>query len=209
MKNIISLFLLFIATIAFAQNDEAYVDSMVTQKMAALEMQQNQERFLRKDYCDGNIQMFTMPDGRLCTSTSTYYSVYIFWMENDKVMKMQKFDNCGSYMPLSFQMNKDISKILKEKEALKTQEIKPYKGEKVDDNAFGNMSAQSCHKEYKFALGNDKFEKSFNEFDLTNDSKYKNINAKHNNSIELVALDEEISELIKNLEANGKFFREN
>ena len=209
MKKILLLSTLIITAIGFTQNDEAYVDSMVAQKMAALEMQDNNERFFRKDYCDGNIQMFTMPDGKLCTSTSTYYSVYIFWMESEKTMKLQKFDNCGSFKPLTLEISKDVSKILKNKEALRTEEVKPYKGEKVDDNAFGNMSVQSCHKEYKFVFGNDTFEKSFREFDLTNDSKYKNINAKHNNSLDLIALDKEISELIQNLETNGRFFREN
>lgn len=209
MKKILLLFTLIITAIGFTQNDEAYVDSMVTQKMAALEMQDNNERFFRKDYCDGNIQMFTMPDGKLCTSTSTYYSVYIFWMESEKTMKLQKYDNCGSFKPLTLEISKDFSKILKNKEALRTEEVKPYKGEKVDDNAFGNMSVQSCHKEYKFVFGNDTFEKSFREFDLTNDSKYKNVNAKHNNSLDLMALDKEISELIQNLETNGRFFREN
>ena len=209
MKKILLLFTLIITAIGFTQNDEAYVDSMVAQKMAALEMQDNNERFFRKDYCDGNIQMFTMPDGKLCTSTSTYYSVYIFWMESEKTMKLQKFDNCGSFKPLTLEISKDVSKILKNKEALRTEEVKPYKGEKVDDNAFGNMSVQSCHKEYKFVFGNDTFEKSFREFDLTNDSKYKNVNAKHNNSLDLIALDKEISELIQNLETNGRFFREN
>jgi hypothetical protein len=208
MKNIFFLFILMIASIGFAQNDEAFVDNLVSQKMAELELQANPERFYRKDYCEGNIQMFTLPDGKLCTSTSTYYSVYVFWKEDDKIMKLQKFDNCGSFKPISVGISKEMSKILKNKEALKTEEVKPYEGEKVDNNAFGNMSVSSCHKEYKFVFGRDAFEKSFKEFDLSNDSKYKNVNAEHNNSLELVSLDKEISELVKNFEESGKFFRE-
>ncbi len=208
MKNIFFLFILMIASTGFAQNDEAFVDNLVSQKMAELELQANPERFYRKDYCEGNIQMFTLPDGKLCTSTSTYYSVYVFWKEDDKIMKLQKFDNCGSFKPISVGISKEMSKILKNKEALKNQEVKPYEGEKVDNNAFGNMSVSSCHKEYKFVFGRDAFEKSFKEFDLSNDSKYKNVNAEHNNSLELVSLDKEISELVKNFEESGKFFRE-
>ncbi|OAD92581.1 hypothetical protein A7A78_01350 [Aequorivita soesokkakensis] len=208
MKNIFFLFILMIASIGFAQNDEAFVDNLVSQKMAELELQANPERFYRKDYCEGNIQMFTLPDGKLCTSTSTYYSVYVFWKEDDKIMKLQKFDNCGSFKPISVGISKEMSKILKNKEALKTEEVKPYEGEKVDNNAFGNMFVSSCHKEYKFVFGRDAFEKSFKEFDLSNDSKYKNVNAEHNNSLELVSLDKEISELVKNFEESGKFFRE-
>jgi hypothetical protein len=207
MKNIIFTFFLIFASFSYSQNDEAFVDSLVAQKMAELEMQGNPEYFFRKDYCDGNVQMFTMPDGKLCTSTSTYYSVYLFWRVDEKIMSFQKFDNCGSFKPVSIGIGKTMSKIAKNKNTLKTEEVKPYQGEKVDDNAFGNMTVKSCHKEYKFVFGREIIEKNFKEFDLTNDSKYKNVNADHNNSLELIALDKEISELVKHFEETGKFYR--
>lgn len=208
MKKTLLLFTFFMIAVGFAQNDEAYVDSMVAQKMAELELQQNPEYFFRKDYCDGNIQMFNLPDGRLCSSKSTYYSVYVFWKEDKDIIKLQKFDNCGSFMPITLSRKKTFEKIFKEIEALRQGEVKPYKGEKVDTQAFGNMSVQSCHKEYRFVFDGKPFEKKFREFDLTNDSKYKNVNAEHNNSLELIKLDAVISEMVKNLDENGKFFRE-
>ncbi len=45
-----------------------------------------------------------------------------------------------------------MKKALKEKQDLRTEDVKPYKGKKIDDNAFGNMSVQSCQKEYKFVF---------------------------------------------------------
>ncbi|MCB0464398.1 MAG: hypothetical protein KDC78_01810 [Aequorivita sp.] len=209
MKNLLLFFALIIISSVFAQNDEAFVDSLVAQKMAELEMQENPEYFYRKDYCDGNIQIFVMPDGSHCASKSTYYAVYVFWKDGEDRMKVQKFDNCGSFMPIPIGISKNIKKALKEKQELKTEDVKPYKGEKVDNNAFGNMSVQSCHKTYKFVFEGSAFEKSFKEFDLTNDSKYKNVNAEYNNSLALIKLDEDISEMIKHFEENGKFFREN
>ena len=207
MKKIVFFFTIAITTIGFAQNDETFVDSMVAQKMAELELQENPEYFFRKDYCSGNIQMFTLPDGKLCTSKSTYYSVYVFWKESENY-KLQKFDNCGSFIPLTFVYDKALEKILKEKQALENGEVKPYEGEKVDNNTFGNMSVKSCHKEYKFVFTGKHFKKSFREFDLTNDSKYKNIHADHNNSLELIKLDGIITEMVANFENNGRFFRE-
>ncbi|SRX75092.1 hypothetical protein [Aequorivita antarctica] len=208
MKKIFFFLALITTSIGFAQNDEAFVNSLVAQKMAELEMQENPEYFLRKDYCDGNIQMFVMPDGKNCSSKSTYYAVYVFWKEGEDIMKIQKFDNCGSFMSFSISISKNIKKALKEKQALKTENVKPYKGEKVDNSAFENMSVQSCHKEYKFIFDGKVFEKSFKEFDLTNNSKYKNVNSDHNKSLMLIKLDEEISEMIKNFDESGKFFRE-
>lgn len=209
MKNIFFIFALFLSSICIAQNDEAFVDSMVAQKMAELEMQENPEYFFRKDYCDGNVQMFTLPNGKLCTSKSTYYSIYIFWKGDKDNMKLQKFDNCGSFIPLTVSLNKTMLKIFKDKQALKTGEVKPYEGTQVDESAFGNMNVQSCKKEYKFVFGREVVEKSFKEFDLTNDSKYKNVNARHNQSLELITLDNELSNLLKNFEEKGKFNREN
>ncbi|MDC8000555.1 hypothetical protein POV26_05875 [Aequorivita todarodis] len=209
MKKTLLFFAFIITSVISAQNDEAFVDALVAQKMAVLEMQQNPEYFLRKDYCDGNIQIFILPDGSTCASKSTYYSVYVFWKEGEDVMKVQKFDNCGSFMSFPVAITKNIRKALKDKQALKTEEVKPYKAEKIDNDAYGNMPVQSCHKEYKFVFGGDVFEKKFKEFDLTNDSKYKNVNASHNKSLVLIKLDEEISEMIKHFEESGKFFREN
>ena len=208
MKKMLFFFALITTSIGFTQNDEAFVDALVAQKMAELEMQQHPEYFLRKDYCDGNIQMFIMPDGKHCASKSTYYTVYVFWKEGEDMMKVQKFDNCGSFIPIPLGISKNIKKALKEKQDLKAEDVKPYKSEKVDNNAFENMSVQSCQKEYKFVFDGTVFEKSFKEFDLTNDSKYKNVNADHNKSLLLIKLDNDISEMIKNFEENGRFFRE-
>lgn len=209
MKKIVALFIIMCAGMSFAQNDEAYVDSMVTQKMAALEMQGNPEYFFRKSYCEGNIQMMILPNGKMCTSKSTYYTTYVFWKVEENAITIQKFDNCGSFNPITISLNKVMIKALKDKKALKTEEVKPFEGEKADKNTFGNMSVKSCHTEYKFIFGNDIFEKSFKEFDLTNNSKYKNIHAKYNQSLQIIKLDHEISKFLRNLEEVGRFIREN
>lgn len=201
----IILFILY-SSFGFAQNDEAFVDSLVSQKMAELEMQSNPEYFFRKDYCDGSIKMFTLPGGKLCTSKSTYYSVYVFWKE-DEQLQLQKFDNCGSYVPLKIQDSKLLKNVISMKDALKSEEIKSYKPEN-ETSLFANMSVKSCHKEYNFNLLGSSFEKEITEFDVSNDPEYKNKNAKYNNSLSLMKLDDEISKLVKNLEDKGKFYRE-
>jgi len=209
MKLIVHLFFLMFTVMSFAQNDEAFVDTMVAQKMAELEMQGNLEYFVRKSYCEGNIQMFILPNGKMCTSKSTYFTTFIFWKDAMENMMIQKFDNCGRFTSITIPINKAILKSLKDRQALKIGEVKPYKGAEVDGNPFGNMSVESCHKEYKFAFGNETFDKSFKEFDLSNDSKYKNLNAKHNQSLQLIILDKKLSNVLHEVEEAGKFIREN
>lgn len=207
MKPLTVFLFLMLAQLGWAQNDEEAVDFAVNQKLAELEMQGNPLYFTLKEYCIGNVQMFTMPDGSLCSSKSTYYSVSVFWKEDEK-FKLQKFDNCGSFRPVSLELNKKILQVLKNSHALQEGEVKPYEGTREEKNAFGNMSVQSCHKKYRFVLNGKNIEKSFTEYDLSNDSKFPNVNAAYNNALPLVELDKEISELLKNLETKGRFFRE-
>lgn len=204
-----TFFILLLSSILSAQNDEAFVDALVAQKMAELELQQNNEYFSRKNYCLGNIQMFTLPNGERCISKSTYYSVYVFWKIDEDKMSLQKFDNCGSFKPFTIEIDKPIKKALKDKQALVTEQVEPYKGEEVEANPYGNMNVQSCHKHYKFVFDGMPSEKNFSEYDLSNDSKFNNVNAGHNNALQLIKLDNALSALIQNYEQKGKFFREN
>ncbi len=207
MKKILLFLFLLNCFYGLAQNDETFVDSQVAQIMAQLEMQENPEYFSRKDYCIENVQMFVMPDGSRCSSASTYYSVYVFWKEDDK-LKIQKFDNCGSFVPLLLNNEKLMKKVSKMKTALKTEEVKPYANETQVTHPTANMSPQSCRKEYIFKLQGETFEKSFSELDLSEGSENKNLNAKHNNSLLLIDLDKEISSIISEFEMKGKFYRE-
>lgn len=209
MKKTLFIFTLVISNIIFAQNDEAFVNSMVAQKMAELEMKENPEYFFRKSYCDGNSQMIILPTGKICTSQSTYYTTYVFWKDENEKMTVQKFDNCGSFKPVILGFNKVIAKSLKEKQALKKEEVKLNNEDKIDENSIGNKSIKSCHTEYKFVFGKNIFEKTFKESDLTKDSKHKNENLKHNQSLQLISLDTEITDLLQNLEEAGGFLREN
>lgn len=200
MKNMLFFFILILTTIGFAQNDETFVKALVAQKIAELEMQECPEYFFRKEYCEGNIQSFIMPGGEYCTSTSTYYSVYVFWKEGEDKLNVQKFDNCGSFKPYTIVISKNIAKALKDKKGLKAEKIKPYMPDEKEVNAADTL-AQSCFKEYKFFLEGLVFEKTFKEEDFTKNSD--------NKSLALFKLDEDISEMINYFEMNGKLFREN
>lgn len=184
----------------FSQNNKAFVDTQVAQKMAALEMQQNPEYFYRMVYCEGKIQSFTMPGGISCTSNSTYYAVYVFWKEDKDKFKMQKFDNCGSFIPFQVNFNKNINRILEEKLELKQEKfLKNINSEP--------LSVQPCYTDYKFVFGGQSFEKNYENSKLLSDGNKKNL--KHNNALLIVKLEAEISQLIRSLDEKGKFFREN
>ncbi|WP_310993021.1 hypothetical protein [Aequorivita marina] len=209
MKKLLLVLILITSQILVAQNDEAYVTDLVAQKIAGLKLQGNAMFFSRKDYCEGNVQMFTMPDGSFCTSKATYYSVYVFWQEEGDVIKVQKFDNCGSFKPITINGQKILKFLKSNSDELYSQEVKPYKNEKSEQDEFANMAVKSCTKEYYFSLNGKSFEKSFTELDLNTSSKYKNENAGYNKGLELTSLDKDITKFIDNFENRGRFIREN
>lgn len=207
MKKFLLLILLSTGTIAFSQNDEAFVDSQVSQFIAQLG-EQSQPVFSRKNYCEGKIEMFKMPDGKMCSSKSTYYSVFVFWNENEK-NNVKKFDNCGAFETVALEDDDLIQRVSKIKKELQKEEVKSYKAENQDKTPFGNMNVEDCRKEYSFNFGSENFKKSFKEFDLGNDSNSPNVNAHSNNSLSLVVLDKELATVISGLEGEGKFRRIN
>lgn len=206
MKKIIVVIIVMVSGFLSAQNDKAFVEAQVAQKMAELEMQQNPLYFYKMDYCDGNVQTFTLPDGISCTSTTTYYEVYVFWKEAEDVMKFQKFDNCGSFIPFNIIFSRPMNKILEDGKTLKKEVVKPYNKEVVDSANSEIITNEQCHTDYKFVFGGSVFQKSFKQLDLDNDSENKNF--KYNSALHLIKLDAEISKLLRAFEADGKFFRE-
>jgi len=199
MKKVVLIFAFIVSNIIFAQNDKNFVDALVTQKMAELEMQANPLYFYKMDYCEGAIQSFILPEGERCTSSSTYYAVYVFWKDGE-IMKFQKFDNCGSFMPFPISFDRNMKKILTDKQTLKSEKLKPYNKTRVND------LEQNCFIDYKFVISGEKFEKSFKESDLDRNAKDKT--SKYNNALHLIKIDSEISEQLKVFEKNGKFIRE-
>jgi len=79
---------------SFAQNDEAYVNSLISEFTQSLKNRNIDTFFITERYCLGKTRIFTLENGRMCTSQGTYYEVYVFWQEEGKSF-IKKIDNCG------------------------------------------------------------------------------------------------------------------
>jgi hypothetical protein len=119
---------------------------------------------------------------------------------------MKKLDNCGSYK--SIQINDDIVfDVFSENiDLLKEEEVKGYAVENPENVPVQRSDVYPCFREFLFNSGDDVFEKEYNLFDLTNESKYENLHYEYNKSLVVVDLDQIIEELIKDQES--KFERE-
>ncbi|GAA4149872.1 hypothetical protein GCM10022217_02310 [Chryseobacterium ginsenosidimutans] len=122
------------------------------------------------------------------------YPIYLIWSENNKEY-IQMFDNCGSFFPLELD-NSDITNFVNENfEIIKSEKIKFYQTNK----STVSMIDHSTFKQ--FLISKSDFE-TYNDFDIYNLSSKSgslNINAKYNNNLKIVSLNNLIEKKIKNL----------
>lgn len=194
MKTILLLFSLLIATSVFSQNDEAYVTELTKEFTTKLQERGITQFFSTKHYCSGTIEMF-MIDGKMCTSKETYYQVFIFWQEDGRSL-MKKIDNCGLFYSVPLSNDELFSFVAKNQSSLKQEEVKKYKSEVFTGEPELRTSVQPCFRSFSFTMGEESFGKSFNLFDISNDSEGKNLNYDYNQSLALVQLNGKMEALI-------------
>lgn len=194
------------AAVAYGQNDRAYVDAQLTEIASELRALQITEYLIRKDYCEGNIRIFKMPNGSMCASASTYYSAYVIW-KNENSTWVKKVDNCGAFDKIPVEELSLFEKVANLKHQLQKDDVKPYESEAPDPAPFGNMEVKDCWKEFTFHLNDLAFTKKYKEYDLEEGTRFPNVNAHYNNNLPLVQLDEDITRLVSDMESKGKFRR--
>jgi len=205
MKNLVWILFIFIASIGIAQNDKAAVDKMVSEFTKSLENRDIDEYFSLNKYCLGTTEMFKLKDGSMCVSKGTYYEVYIFWKEDGKAM-IKKIDNCGMYFSLPLFNSEAIEFVDNNRNKLKEGVVKKYEVENPENIPVKSSKVHSCFREFQFNNENNSFGQTYNLYDLTNESKFKNINFESNNKLKIVTLEKMLESLI--LEMEPKFRRQ-
>ena len=205
MKKLILIIFVFVSTITFAQNDKAYVEFLVSDFTSELKTNAVNDYFYMYKYCEGHIEMFTVKDGRMCTSKGTYYEVYVFWNEGDTGM-LKKIDNCGVFESVSLDDASFIDFAKSNSKQLKKGEVKKYEVENPENVPTQRTEIHSCKRKFQFNMDNSSFGQAYNLYDLTNDSKYKNLNYTYNNDLKIVDLEKRATELISKVAA--KFRRQ-
>jgi hypothetical protein len=193
-------------TVLTAQQDEAYVNDLVSEFTKKLSERDIDTWFSNKRYCNGAIEMFTLEDGSMCTSKGTYFEVFLFWMDEGKPM-IKKFDNCGRYYSLELQDASLMEYFGSNAEALKNGMVKTYRAKSISGVPKLNTETYPCARAFQFKTAIDWYGQSYNLFDLSNDSDSSNVNAEYNNALEIVALDKLLDGTIEAMEP--KFRRQN
>ena len=206
MKKLIIAVVLLISIASFSQNDEAYVDGLVSEFTEKLEQRNIKEYFYTKRHCLGNIQMFQMPQGRMCSSKGTYFETYVVWKEDNGKTMLKKFDNCGIFTSVEI-ISDDIILFVQENDKLLKRAVKKYEVANPENAPTLSTKIHPCSREFKFTSGTVSYGQAYKEFYLTNESKYPNINFDYNKSLKVVELDAMMSEIIGTFDKQGKFIR--
>ncbi len=208
MKYTSFYFLFFfgiVSAISVAQNDKAYVEELVSEFTKSLESRAIDDYFYRYKYCNGTIEMFTLEEGKMCVSKGTYYEVYVFWKERNQPM-IKKIDNCGLYFSLPLWNSKILEFVELMRQPLGKRVVKKYEVENPENVPVQSSKVHPCFRSFQFKNENNSFGQTYNLYDLTNESKYENLNFEYNNDLEIIALEKVIESTLSEMES--KFRRQ-
>ncbi|MEZ4779480.1 MAG: hypothetical protein R2786_08895 [Flavobacteriaceae bacterium] len=198
MKRLLLLGCLLTMTLSFSQNDEAYVDQLTREFTNKLQEREIPSYMATKHYCSGRIEMFLI-DGKMCTTRDTYYEVYIFWEEADGTPFVKKIDNCGLYQSIELPNNEVLYLAFENLSTIENEEVKPYKSETYTGKPELRKEVQPCFRSLSFKSSEDVVTKSFNLFDISNDSDGKNLNYDYNHALSLVIVSNFADETLQKL----------
>jgi len=202
-KVLLALFFGMVSTITIAQNDKSYVESLSSEFTKSLESRDITNYFYMNRYCVGRTEMFKLKDGRMCVSKGTYYEVFIFWIEGGQAM-IKKIDNCGLYFSMPLANTSVMDYVNNNTRQLAEGLVKTYAVKNPENVPVQSSKVYPCHRLFDFNIENKVFGQKYNLYDLTNESKYENLNFDHNNNLEIVALEKKIEAIISDNESKFK-----
>jgi hypothetical protein len=201
MKNILLVSLFLFSFSAFSQNDEARVDSLVTDFKKNLVERDISTFLVTKRYCMGEINIFKLGDEKICTSKSTYYAVYVFWQEEGKSM-VKKIDNCGFYISLEAPDNMVLDFMEQHGQDIQQHPIKPYEIASKESGPIKSTETYPCSRVLTYVSPSLNIDQQFALFDLTNDALEDNINYAYNNGLKALELEEVLARAISQVDDN-------
>ncbi len=202
-KLLLFLFFGIISAMSIAQNDKSYVEDLVSEFTESLKNRDITNYFYMNKYCIGKTKMFQLKDGKMCISKGTYYEVFIFWMEGDQAM-IKKIDNCGMFFSLALANNSVLDYVNNNSKKLEKGLVKAYAVKNPENVPVKRSKVYPCNRLFQFNWDNNSYGQKYNLYDLTNESKYENLNFESNNKLEVVVLEKSLEAIISENEFKFK-----
>jgi len=188
MKKLVFLLVLAVSATCFGQNDEAYVDGLVTEFTMKLAERNITNYFVAKRYCSGKIEMFQIgKEKKLCTSRGTYYMVYVVWTEDDK-FHLKKMDNCGLFYTTELSDGELYNFYAANKEPLRNEIVRNYKSASYTGTPELRKNPQPCFRNFVFSENGQTTKQTYNLYELK-EANGDNLNYEYNSQLKIVQLD--------------------
>ncbi|UAB80783.1 hypothetical protein INR76_11780 [Marixanthomonas sp. SCSIO 43207] len=196
MKSILVCIVLVFSSFCSAQyNNELVPLSIVTEMTKTLKKQNIDTYFYVNKTCLGETRIIKMNDGTNCFTSGNFSEYYLFWQKNDTTY-ISKADNCGPFIKLKLDDTTMFNFFLKHKDAIQNNSVKKYEVANPENAPTQRTKVHPCSQEFSFTTAMGTFTQKFDEFDLTNDSKQKNLNYEYNQQLKLIELEAMIDQII-------------
>jgi len=206
MKKYILLLLVCFSVSMVAQRDEIFVKETTEEFTKQLLDRGITKFFTTKRYCLGKTEVFKLPNDSICFSRGTYVESYILWEEHERFL-MKKIDNCGLFQTVLLDDNEVYIYFAENTEALKVNQVKPYKIKKQANAPLLRTAIHSCRRAFTFYDGESVMAMAFNTWDLESNVYSENLNYEYNDALEVVELDYLMDDAIESMESNVKYKR--
>lgn len=206
MKFTLLVFCILISANAYSQRDEAQIDSILSDYVIKLKARGAKNVFSMKRYCDGNVQMFTMPNKKLCSSNGTYIEAFLFFSESEQ-SKVVKIDNCGLFNEQIMEQSQAMDYYVANKSQVNSSVIKPFETASANETPRARTTVYRCHRGFSFynELGQNTI--TYSMYQLSNEGDQPNVNFNHNRQQPLVLLENQLKGELLVVERKGGFVR--
>ena len=206
MKSILLVFCVLFSVHSFSQRDEAQIDSILVDYAVKLKARGATDVFSMKRYCDGNVQMFIMPNGKTCSSNGTYIEAFLFFNESEQT-KVVKVDNCGLFNEQIMEESQAMAYYVSNKSQVNSSTIKPFETASANETPRARTTVYRCHRGFSFynELGQNTI--TYSMYQLSNDGDQPNINFNHNREQPIVTLENQLKGELLVVERKGGFVR--
>lgn len=189
------------------KKDKAFVESQILSFETELQAKGISNYFYTQRVCNGNTQMFVMPNGSTCFSSGNYIAAYVFWKEAEVVYGKQ-IDNCGLFETVSLGSTKFFDQAIKEFNTYQNKPVKGYMISRKKAEPTSRTKTDDCLRVFKFTKNQKSFKQHFKTLDLTTVPGEENINYQYNRDLEIVALNKKLDSIIPVIQTHKNYERQ-
>ena len=211
MQRLTIFIFILICSLTYGQQRKDPTKPILRKLKKELSKQGVSDYFVMKRITYGSFHIYDSNDPNSCKAKGTYFTMYAFW-ENENKAFVKKIDNCSDFNSIELTDSKLFEFYKLNFKKIKEDSVERYKT-KPDTIVNGKVYSFTSFQTHSpiiyfwFYKDSDKFNNSFDKYNLTTESDYKNINYESNNNLSIVKLNLLCDEIVNELNEKVLFNR--